>query len=283
MYVFKKVSDLQSFIQEQKRSGKTIGFAPTMGALHSGHTSLVDLSKKETDLTVVSIFVNPSQFNQASDLAKYPRTPGQDMKLLMGAHCDILFMPEVEEVYPPGLDVSLKGISFGKLEQVMEGVFRPGHFEGMAQVVNRLLDIVKPHRLFMGQKDYQQLSIVRDLLRQTKSKIKLVMCPTIREDDGLAKSSRNVRLSPEMRKIAPTIYQTLVKAKAELRSKPIGQIESEVMASYTQIGFMPEYFSIVDGITLLPVTNTAEHKYIVACVAVWAGDVRLIDNMTLKG
>jgi pantoate--beta-alanine ligase len=282
MLVFKKVADLQAFIRAEKKAGKTIGFAPTMGALHAGHVSLVEMSKQATDCTVVSIFVNPTQFNQATDLLKYPRTPGSDMRLLLAANCDVLFMPEVEEVYPPGLDVKLHGISFGSLEQVMEGVFRPGHFEGMATVVNRLLRIVEPHQLFMGQKDYQQLSIVRDLIRQTKSKVKLITCPTIREEDGLAKSSRNVRLSAHMRSIAPVIYQTLIKAKAQLGKVPVAAIEAEMMKTYADAGLRPEYFEIVDGITLQKVTEPKKHKLIVACMAAWAEDVRLIDNMVLK-
>lgn len=284
MLLFKKVADLQRFIRNEKQQGKTIGFVPTMGALHSGHTSLVEAARAATDMTVASIFVNPSQFNQASDLAKYPRTPGADMQMLLEAGCHILFMPEVEEVYPPGLDVQLHGISFGALEQVMEGVFRPGHFEGMATVVNRLLEIVQPHQLFMGQKDYQQLSIVRDLIRQTKRKVKLVMCPTIRETDGLAKSSRNTRLSEKMRNIAPVIYQSLEQAKLALAAgAPIAEIQAAAIQQYTEAGLKPEYFEIVDGITLQPVTTPARHKLIVACMAAWAEEVRLIDNLVLKG
>jgi pantoate--beta-alanine ligase len=283
MLVFKKVADLQAFIRAEKKAGKTIGFVPTMGALHSGHVSLVEMSKQATDYTVVSIFVNPTQFNQATDLAKYPRTPGPDMRMLIAADCDVLLMPEVEEVYPLGLDVKLHGITFGPLEQVMEGVFRPGHFEGMATVVNRLLRIVEPHQLFMGQKDYQQLSIVRDLIRQTKSKVKLVMCPTIREDDGLAKSSRNVRLSPKMRALAPIIYKTLMSAQEQLGKKPVPEIEAEILKIYSEAGLKPEYFSIVDGISLQPVSDPKKHKLIVACMAAWAEDVRLIDNLVLYG
>ncbi len=284
MFLFKKVADLQCFIRAQKRQGKSIGFAPTMGALHSGHTSLVEAALAATDISVVSIFVNPTQFNQASDLAKYPRTPGADMHMLLEAGCNVLFMPEVDEVYPPGLDVTLHGISFGALEQVMEGVFRPGHFEGMATVVNRLLEIVRPHQLFMGQKDYQQLSIVRDLIRQTRRKVKLVMCPTIRETDGLAKSSRNTRLSPKMRSIAPVIFQSLEQAKKSLAAgTSITEIQAAAMQRYREAGLKPEYFEIVDGISLQPVTTPSAHKLIVACMAAWAEDVRLIDNLVLKG
>jgi pantoate--beta-alanine ligase len=283
MHLFKNVIDLQAFISAKKRAGLTIGFVPTMGALHSGHTSLVSDAKQQTDIAVVSIFVNPTQFNQATDLDKYPRTPGADMEMLIKAHCDVLFMPEVAQVYPLDLDVSLKGIHFGPLEQVMEGVFRPGHFEGMATVVNRLLAIVRPHKLFMGQKDYQQLSIVRDLIRQTKSKVKLVMCPTIRETDGLAKSSRNVRLSPHMRASAPVIYRSLKSAKENLGKKEIIEIQQDAIAAYQKAGLRPEYFEIVDGTTLQPVTDIRAHKHIVACMAAWAEEVRLIDNMVLTG
>ncbi|MEQ1745488.1 MAG: pantoate--beta-alanine ligase [Saprospiraceae bacterium] len=281
MLVFKKTADLEHWLSVQSQLGKTIGFAPTMGALHAGHLSLVHAAKAECDLVVVSIFVNPTQFNDPNDLDKYPRMPAQDTALLLGAGCDALFLPPVPEVYPPGKDLAVT-LDFRQLEQVMEGKFRPGHFHGMATVVKRLLDIVRPNRLYMGQKDFQQLSIVRDMLRQTGSPVQLIMCPTTRERDGLAMSSRNLRLSPDMRAAAPMIYQTLIAAKTAFESRPATAVQAEAMERLQAAGLRPEYFDIVDGISLLPVANWADSAFVVACVAAWAGDVRLIDNLVFR-
>lgn len=252
-----------------------------MGALHEGHLELVRLAKGAGDVAVASIFVNPTQFNDLKDLEKYPRTPERDIELLVSAGCDALFMPSVEEVYPPGVDLTIR-LDFGQLEKVMEGVFRPGHFVGMATVVNRLLDIVQPDYLYMGQKDFQQLSVVRDMLRQLHSPIQLVMCATVRESDGLAMSSRNMRLTPEMRAVAPVIYQTLQWAKTQLPHQSAADIQAEAMQRLTAAGLKPEYFDLVDGISLLPVDAWDGSDFIVACTAAFAGEVRLIDNMILK-
>ncbi|MBK9336677.1 MAG: pantoate--beta-alanine ligase [Lewinellaceae bacterium] len=282
MLVFTQVAELQYWLDGQRRAGKTIGFAPTMGALHTGHLSLVHAAKAECDLAVVSIFVNPTQFNDLSDLDKYPRLPEEDTALLLDAGCDALFMPPVAEVYPPGDDLTVL-LDFRQLDQVMEGVFRPGHFTGMATVVKRLLDIVQPHRLYMGQKDYQQLTIVRDMLRQLDSPVHLVICPTTREPDGLAMSSRNLRLTPEMRAAAPVIYETLQAAKTEFETRPAAVVQAQALERLHAAGLRPEYFDLVDGISLLPVAHWADSDFIVACVAAWAGAVRLIDNLVLKG
>ncbi len=282
MLIFKKVADLQRWLNGQRADGRTVGFAPTMGALHQGHLELVRLAKRAGDLAVASIFVNPTQFNDPKDLEKYPRTPERDIELLISADCDVLFMPPVEEVYPQGQNFTIR-LDFRQLEKVMEGVFRPGHFAGMATVVHRLLDIVRPQRLYMGQKDFQQLSIVRDMLRQLQMPIELVMCVTVREADGLAMSSRNVRLSPEMRAAAPVIYETLMWAKAELPQRPCSEIQQEALQKLTAAGLHPEYFDIVDGISLLPVERWADSAFIVACTAAFAGEVRLIDNVVLRG
>ena len=282
MLVFKKVADLQRWRAAARGAGQTVGFAPTMGALHQGHLSLIRAAKAGCDLAVASIFVNPTQFNDAGDLERYPRMPEKDVALLLSAHCDALFMPPVEEVYPPGADLTVR-LDFGPLDRVMEGVFRPGHFTGMATVVKRLLDIVEPQRLYMGQKDFQQLSIVRDMLRQLDSPIQLVMCPTTREPDGLAMSSRNLRLTPAMRAAAPVIYQTLLDARAALPAEPAAAVQARALRRLEAAGLRPEYFDLVDGITLLPVSDYAGSDFIVACVAAWAGEVRLIDNAVLKG
>ena len=281
MLIFKKVADLQGWLNDERARGRSIGFAPTMGALHDGHLDLVRMAKRECDRAVVSIFVNPTQFNDPRDLEKYPRTPEKDTELLLPAGCDALFIPPVEEVYPPGKDFKIH-LNFRQLDKVMEGVFRPGHFEGMASVVNRLLDIVQPHRLYMGQKDFQQLSIVRDMLRQLNSPIELVMCPTRREPDGLAMSSRNVRLTPGMRAAAPVIHQTLQWAKTAFRTQTAASVQKQALEKLTAAGLKPEYFDIVDGISLQNVQNLAGSDFIVACVAAFAGEVRLIDNLVLK-
>ncbi|MCB9307273.1 MAG: pantoate--beta-alanine ligase [Lewinellaceae bacterium] len=281
MLIFKKAADLQAWLNGERNTGKSIGFAPTMGALHDGHLDLVRMAKKECDRAVVSIFVNPTQFNDPKDLEKYPRTPEKDAALLIGVDCDVLFIPPVEEVYPPGLDLTVH-LDFGQLDQVMEGEFRPGHFKGMATVVNRLLDIVQPHRLYMGQKDFQQLTIVRNMLAQLHSPVELVMCPTRREADGLAMSSRNVRLSPAMRAAAPVIYQTLVWAKETFPEQAATAVRASATARLSEAGLRPEYFDIVDGITLQPVERWQDSDFVVACTAVFAEEVRLIDNLIFK-
>lgn len=281
MLIFKKVADLEQWLDTERRAGKTVGFAPTMGALHEGHLSLVLAAKKEGDVAVASIFVNPTQFNDPKDLEKYPRMPEKDIPLLLGAGCDALFIPPVEEVYPPGLELTVQ-LDFRQLDEVMEGVFRPGHFKGMATVVKRLLDIVHPHRLYMGQKDFQQLTIVRDMIRQLGLPVQLVMCPTTREPDGLAMSSRNLRLSPEMRLAAPAIYRALSEAKEQIQYEPAAVVQTRALRQLEAAGLKPEYFDIVDGISLLPVEHYHESNFIVACVAAWAGEVRLIDNLVLK-
>jgi pantoate--beta-alanine ligase len=282
MQIFETVDALQAHIAGLRAAGHTIGFAPTMGALHEGHLALIKMAHVAGHETVASIFVNPTQFNDPKDLEKYPRTPERDATLLTNVGCDMLFMPPVSEVYPPGKDLAIH-LDFGALAQVMEGRFRPGHFAGMATVVKRLLDIVQPDALYMGQKDYQQLSIVRDMLRQLKSPIHLVMCPTLREPDGLAMSSRNVRLTPEMRAIAPVIHQTLQFAKQAFRTRLAPGIEKMALERLVAAGLRPEYFEIVDGVTLQPVRRYADAKLIVACTAAFAGEIRLIDNIVLKG
>ncbi|HAD11017.1 MAG TPA: pantoate--beta-alanine ligase [Saprospirales bacterium] len=287
MLIFKKVADLRHWLDRQNLP---IGFAPTMGALHAGHLELIRMAKNDGCLAVASIFVNPTQFNDPKDLDKYPRTPEKDAELLIGAGCDVLFMPPVDEVYPPGQDLTID-LDFGLLDKVMEGEFRPGHFKGMATVVNRLLDIVKPQKLYMGQKDYQQLSIVRDMIRQLTLPVELIMCPTVREPDGLAMSSRNVRLSPEMRAAAPVIHQTLQWAKTALEADlPRDEIQAQAMDKLRAAGLRPEYFELVDGFSLAPIrpkgaiafmNETSMGDGIVACTAAFAGEVRLIDNLVL--
>jgi pantoate--beta-alanine ligase len=280
MLLFKKVKDLSAFIRRQKSKKARIGFVPTMGALHEGHLSLLRTAGTESDITICSVFVNPTQFNEQKDLDAYPRTPHKDIHLLHKVGCDVLFMPEADEIYPPGLDTQLE-LDLHPLDTVMEGAFRPGHFEGVAQVVKRLLDIVQPDRLYMGQKDFQQLTIIQHMIRQLELPTELVSCPIKREENGLAMSSRNVRLSKELQDRASVIYQTLMKAKSWIREMKPSEVEKKALESLSIPGFRPEYFKIVDPLTLMEVSNVENLQSPIACTAVWAGEVRLIDNMFL--
>ncbi|MFM9949339.1 MAG: pantoate--beta-alanine ligase [Saprospiraceae bacterium] len=285
MYIFQKAADLRSQLKTilRGRRSNAIGFIPTMGALHEGHLALIRAAQADGCYTVCSIFVNPTQFNDPSDLSKYPRTPEKDAELLAEVGCDVIFMPEVEEIYPPGVNQDFE-IDFEGLDLVMEGFFRPGHFKGVAQVVKRLLDLVDPGKLYMGQKDFQQVAIVRHLIRVTGVPVQLVVVPTVREADGLAMSSRNVRLSPEGRIKGPIIYQTLLAAKSMATNGTLpAEISREAMAALSDAGFEPEYFEIADAETLQPVQTMQEAPEVVACVAAWLDGVRLIDNMTLIG
>ena len=282
MFVFRSIGPLQARLDAARKSGRQIGFVPTMGALHDGHTTLVQRSIDENDITAVSIFVNPTQFNDASDLERYPRPVGTDLDILFETGCDVVFLPAAKEVYPPGLDTELD-LDFEGLDSRMEGEFRPGHFKGVAQVVYRLLDIVQPDRLYMGQKDFQQTAIIGYMLDHYNLPVELVVCPTVREPDGLALSSRNTLLTSEFRKIAPVIYRTLVQAGFDLGTKPMRQIEQEALEALSQAGLEPEYFSIVNRNSLLPATDQEPVDGLVACVAAFAGEVRLIDNLPLGG
>ncbi|MEO1515551.1 MAG: pantoate--beta-alanine ligase [Bacteroidota bacterium] len=279
MLVFRKVTDLQLFLQRQMAKGRQVGFIPTMGALHQGHLSLIRQAQTQSELTVCSIFVNPTQFNDPDDLKKYPRPVEQDIQLLTDVGCNLLFLPSVKEVYPKGGQPGPK-VKLGKLAKVMEGKFRTGHFEGVVQVVHRLLEIVRPHRIFMGQKDFQQFRIIGSMLEQLKSSVQLVVCPILREEDGLAMSSRNRRLTPEHRKRATIVSQTLRKASELLGHKPLPEIQQWALQELaTAKGFRPEYFEIVDGYSLQSLESFHKKDLVVACTAVWAGDIRLIDNM----
>lgn len=280
MKTFNTVKELQAELKKQK--GKTVGFVPTMGALHSGHIALMKNSIKENDLTVCSIFVNPTQFNVKSDLEKYPRTLESDSEKLKKAGVDYLFTPSVKEIYPKGTKKSVK-VNLKGLDKQMEGKFRPGHFEGVVQVVHRLLVIVKPTRLYMGQKDFQQFTIIAQMIKSLKMKVSLVVVKIQRAKDGLALSSRNVRLTTAKRKWAPIIYKALKKAKRSMKTKTITEVQENAMIELGKPrGYEPEYFTIVDGNTLKPIDNWNDSDYIVAATAVWAGKIRLIDNMILK-
>lgn len=283
MEIIYSTAELHERIKELKNVKKTIGFVPTMGALHEGHYSLIKNSLGQNNITICSIFVNPTQFNSADDLSKYPRTLKEDCVGLEKAGCHIVFAPSVEEIYPGGeerykLFIDLKG-----LDKRMEGEHRPGHFMGVVQVVKRLLDIVQCDRLYMGQKDYQQFTIIRHMIEYYDLPVKLVVCPTLRESDGLAMSSRNKRLTRSHREKASIIYRVLMQAAEWVAAgKAVDDIEQTAMEYLGVSELKPEYFSLIDGETLEPLKDTETSSSIVACTAVWAGDVRLIDNMILK-
>jgi len=282
MFIFKRVVHLQDWIQKQKAEGSKVGFVPTMGALHNGHLSLVEKSREECDVTIVSIFVNPKQFNDPGDLVKYPKPIEKDLELLYKAGVEVVFLPEVEDIYPPGMETAID-FDPGPAASTMEGEFRPGHFSGMAEVVYRLLKITTPDCLFMGQKDFQQFSIIRKLIADFDLNVNLVMCPTIREDNGLAMSSRNVRLSPEAREKASIIHSTLVSKKASFaEGGTVEEIKSQFFEIMKNENFKPEYIAVVDGYTLNPVTSFDDADQIVVCCAVFVEDVRLIDNLIWK-
>ncbi|MDR0866778.1 MAG: pantoate--beta-alanine ligase [Candidatus Symbiothrix sp.] len=277
MNLIHTVAELQGSLQQKREEGKSIGFVPTMGALHPGHIELVKQCVAENDVSVVSIFVNPTQFNNPEDLLKYPRTLEADSKLLQEAGVDIVFAPSVEEIYP---EPDTRQFDFGDLETVMEGQFRPGHFNGVAQVVSRLFDVVKPDRAYFGEKDFQQLAIIRQLVKQLGLNIRIIPHPIVREPDGLALSSRNTRLTPEQRKNAVAISQTLRKNQKEQNRQPVSELKKKVTAEINAVPELQvEYFDIVDGHTLQSITNWSDTNYPVGCIAVYAGDVRLIDNI----
>lgn len=283
MYLYKQTTDIQAHLQAERASYQTIGFVPTMGALHEGHISLINASLADNQLTVCSIFVNPTQFNQAEDLEKYPRMPALDIARLADAGCHIVFLPEVDVIYPPGLETRID-IDLNGLDHVMEGAHRPGHFAGVMQVVNRLLNIVKPHRLYMGQKDYQQFCVIRRMLDVQQSPVELVMVPTVREADGLAMSSRNMRLSQEERAQAPTIYKILqdLRQAALRKGAALDALTQEAFDGLQSAGFRPEYVSIAHGTSLQPLSSMPETGSVVACVAAWLGEIRLIDNLLIR-
>ena len=250
-----------------------------MGALHKGHLSLVQYSKQNCDVTVVSIFVNPTQFNDKGDLERYPRMPELDAKLLDDAGCDILFLPAVQEIYP---EPDTRVFDFGQLDKVMEGAHRPGHFNGVAQVVSRLFDIVKPYRAFFGLKDFQQLAIVREMVRQLKFDIEIVAAPIVRDSDGLALSSRNMLLNDVQRKSAPLIAKTLFEAKEKANKIPVAYLKEWVINSINKDAELKvEYFDIVNAETLQSVNSWGDANEVFACIAVQVGKIRLIDNLRL--
>ena len=283
MIICKTRDEISAAVAELRRQNKTLGFVPTMGALHNGHLSLVKKSMNENDCTAVSIFVNPTQFNNKHDLQTYPRTVEADVKLLEETGADIAFVPSVETMYPEGLDNVTESYDFGFIGQVMEGAARPGHFNGVGIVVHRLFDLVKPDRAYFGMKDFQQIAIIREMVRQCDINIEIIPCPIVREEDGLALSSRNTRLNEEQRRQAVQISQTLFKAVDLVGEKSVSEVKEFVVSTVNSVPLLDvEYFEIVDGYSLQSISSWDEAEWVVGCITVNVGDVRLIDNITLK-
>lgn len=277
MKIFEHINSVHSFVTEAKTNGKTIGFVPTMGALHRGHISLVEQSIHENDITIASVFVNPTQFNNSSDLEKYPRDFEKDRSMLENIGCSAVFTPSVVEMYPT---VDKRVFDFSGIDSIMEGEHRPGHFNGVAQIVSKLFDAIPANNAYFGIKDFQQLAIIKNLVQQLNLPIKIVACDIIREPDGLAMSSRNIRLSAEHRAEASLIYKTLkaaVEKSQELNKQQINQfVEQEISKSEL---LKLEYFEIVNSSTLTPVVNINDKEEAIGCIAVWANNIRLIDNI----
>jgi pantoate--beta-alanine ligase len=280
MIIFKKASQLSQYLQQQRNSGKKTGFVPTMGALHDGHLSLVGVCREQNELTICSIFINPTQFNNPEDFKHYPVTLEKDLEKLIKAGCDVLFLPSVEEIYQP--DHIKKHYDLGELEQILEGHYRPGHFQGVCEVVDRLLNIILPHQVYLGQKDYQQCMVIKKLIGilGMQDKVQVHIQPTKREPDGLAMSSRNLRLNPVQRSQAPAIFRALDGIRQNLESKPFEKLESEARHFLSQKGFEVDYVTIARAEDL---GHPNQHKEpLVALVAASLGKVRLIDNLLLN-
>lgn len=280
MKVINNISEITSYLDTFISTGKKIGFVPTMGALHLGHLTLITTSKKQNDITVASIFVNPTQFNDKQDFEKYPRNTEADLKKLNEAGCDLVFIPDEKEMYPKPESTKF---DLGRLEEIMEGKFRPGHFQGVAIIVNKLFKIVRPNNAYFGQKDFQQLAIIKRLVKITNSNINIISCPIIRENNGLAMSSRNSRLSKEEFDNASIIYSTINQLSIFIESNKFSDFKSWALNKIdTNSLFKTEYIEIVDSETLEIVNELKNHKSITCCAAVFCGQVRLIDNIQIN-
>lgn len=281
MLIFHKVTDIQNYLSNNFWDKKTIGFVPTMGALHQGHLSIIKQSKAENDITIASIFVNPTQFNNKDDFDKYPNTIGTDIEKLVAEGTDILLLPNVSEMYPDG---TLYEINFdaGYLDTVMEGAFRPGHFKGVAQIVKRLLDIVQPTTLYLGQKDYQQFMVVKKMITDLKIPVYLKIASTLREEDGLAMSSRNMRLDEASRRNAVSVFAILKKAATDAKQYSVAEAKANALKSLQEIPqATPEYLEFANAENLALIEKYDISVPTVICVAVWIGGIRLIDNIIL--
>ena len=283
MKVFSKIVDLQNALFDERKAGKSVGLVPTMGALHEGHASLVRRSVKDNDVTVVSVFVNPTQFNDQGDLNRYPRTLEADCQLLESCGADYVLAPSVEEMYPTP---DTRHFEYPPVSTVMEGAHRPGHFNGVCQVVSRLFYIVRPDKAYFGEKDWQQIAVVKAMVHHLQLPVQIVECPIVREDDGLAKSSRNALLAPDERKIAPAIYKALHDSLDYAKQHTLKETHDKVVSDINAVkGLEVEYFSIVDGDTLQDVAQWEDSPYVVGCITVYCGKtpIRLIDHIKYKG
>ena len=278
MKTFDKVKELQEELAQYQPS--EIGFVPTMGALHAGHRSLVEKARRECKIVVVSVFVNPTQFNDKTDLKNYPRTPEADLAILEEAGADIVLMPTVEEIYP---EPDTRQFDFGLIDKVMEGATRPGHFNGVAQVVSRLFDIVKPGKAYFGEKDFQQIAVIKAMVKQLGLELEVVECPIIRDIDGLALSSRNLLLTAEHRAAAPEIYATLKLCADKAQQMTPQQLTEWVISEVEKSGLLKViYFQAVDSLSMQEVASWQQSEHIQGCIAVQAGAIRLIDNVKIK-
>jgi pantoate--beta-alanine ligase len=277
--IFKYKKDIRKRIESLK-TRTTIGFVPTMGALHKGHLSLIDCSTKQNDITVVSIFVNPAQFNDKNDFKNYPKTPDADLKVLGETKCNIVFIPSENEMYDTP---DTRKFDFGQLDKVMEGKYRPGHFNGVAKIVTKLFDLISPHRAYFGLKDFQQFVIIKKLTEDLNIPVKIIACPIVRENDGMAMSSRNNLLSAEERKNAALIYHSLCQAKKNSRKFSVSDIKNQVINSLNENPYIRvEYFEIVDATNLEPVQSWDEPSVKIGCIAAKVGNIRLIDNINFN-
>jgi len=279
MIILRNPADLKEIISKEKEKLHSIGFVPTMGALHKGHISLVEESVKENDFTIVSVFVNPIQFNNPIDLEKYPRTEDADIEILSGSGADAVFFPSVEDIYPDGQNP--EKFDFGGLENQMEGKFRPGHFDGVGTVVKRFFEIIEPDKAYFGEKDFQQLRIIQQLVKNENIPVEIIPVPIKREADGLAMSSRNMRLTKEMRQGSPEIFRILTDAKSFFQTHSVKETKEFVEDRFSKTLLKLEYFEIADEETLKPVTDKSGSGRIRAFIAAFAEDIRLIDNLSL--
>ena len=278
MKVVNRVADLNAALASCPREG--VGFVPTMGALHAGHRSLVERARRENETVVVSVFVNPTQFNDKNDLKNYPRTPEADCKVLEAAGADIVFMPSVEDIYP---EPDTRLFDFGLIDKVMEGATRPGHFNGVAQVVSRLFDLMKPRRAYFGEKDFQQIAVIKAMVKQLSLDVEIVECAIVRGEDGLALSSRNELLSAEHRKAAPHIYATISRAQELMQTMTPAELTRWMVESIDANPLLRTiYFEAVDALTMQRVERWSDAERIQGCCAVQAGEIRLIDNIRIK-
>lgn len=274
------IIEVRRLVEEYRKAGEVIGLVPTMGALHKGHLSLLDACKKDCTISICSIFVNPTQFNDKNDLARYPRMPEKDCQMLQEKGCDIVFMPSVEEMYPAP---DTRVFDFGKIDKVLDGAHRPGHFNGVGQIVSKLFDVINPQKAYFGLKDYQQVLVIKNLVKQLKLPVEVIPCPILREADGLAMSSRNMLMSTEERKAASLIPKAMQLAKEQFGKMPLPDLKRRLFEEITKEPLLkPDYIEFCDAETLESVKETTNEKNIICLAAIFSGKIRLIDNIQVN-